>query len=119
VVPIPPPVLAITTTSLPNARPSARYTAVQLQDAGVAVSTSPYLTTVRWSKGPATAPATALPKGMTLSPAGVLSGTPGAHLAPGPTSVSVRVTEKVTTVTGSRKVRTVTTVNASIPLTVN
>jgi hypothetical protein len=95
------------------------HTLVETWDAGVAVSTSPYLTAVRWSKGPATAPATALPRGMTLSPAGVLSGTPGAHLAPGPTSVSVRVTEKVNTVTGSRKVRTVTTVIASIPLTVN
>jgi hypothetical protein len=119
VVTIPPPVLAITTTSLASATPGVTYGPVQLQDAGVAVSTSPYLTSVRWAKGPATAPTTALPRGMTLSAAGVLSGTPNRHLAPGSTTVSVHVTEKVTTVRNGRRVRTTTTVQATIPITVN
>jgi hypothetical protein len=48
----------------------------------------------------------------------VLSGTPNTKLAAGPTSVTVQVTETVTTLNGTKKVKTKTTVQATIPLTI-
>jgi hypothetical protein len=55
---------------------------------------------------------------MKLSKAGVLSGTPNAKLAPGPSSVTISVTETVTTFNGTKKVKTKTMVQATIPLTI-
>jgi len=55
-----------------------------------------------------------LPKGMKLSSAGVLSGTPSAKLGP-PSSITVQVTETVITLNGKKKVKTLTTVQATIP----
>ena len=92
---------------------------MQLEVTGTSASTSPYVTTVRWTKGPATAPATALPEGMRLSAAGVLSGTPNRHLTPGSYTVYVQVTEKVTTVVDGRRVRASTVVTAGIPVAVS
>ena len=83
-----------------------------LQAKGVGVSTSPYVTTLKWK-------VVTLPEGMTLSPAGVLSGTPNRHLAPGPSSVKVKVTETVTTVNGANTVMTKARTRATIPLTIN
>ena len=69
----------VTTTSLPAATRGTPYS-VQLTAAGGA---TPY----RWKK------LTKLPKGMKLSSGGVLSGTPSLKNAPGPVTVSVRVTD--------------------------
>ena len=77
----------------------------------VGISTSPYNTTLKWKK-------VHLPKGLKLSSAGVLSGTPNKHLAAGPSSVTVQATETVTTLNGRKKVKTKTTVQATIPLTI-
>jgi hypothetical protein len=86
----------ITTTSLPSATPGTHYGPVTLttQESGAGA-------TVKWMK-------VKLPKGLKLSSAGVLSGTPNRKLMAGPTSVAVKVTEKV----GMKK----TTVQATIPL---
>jgi hypothetical protein len=101
----------IATTSLPNATPNSPYGPVTLQAAGLGVSANPYTTTLKWKK-------VTLPKGMKLSSAGVLSGTPNKNLAAGPSSVTVKVTETVTTLNGRRKVKTKTTAEATIPLTI-
>jgi hypothetical protein len=49
----------------------------------------------------------------------VLSGTPSAKLAAGPSAITVQVTETVVTLNGKKKVKTPTTVMAPIPLTIN
>ena len=103
-VPLP---FRISTTSLPGATPGAPYSPVTLQAAGEGTSTSPNTTTLKWKK-------VVLSKGLKLSAAGVLSGTPNAKLAT-PTSGTVQVTETVTTLNGKKKVRTRTTVQATIP----
>ena len=101
----------ITTSSLPSATPGVAYGPVTLQEAGAGTSVSPYVTTFKWKK-------VTLPKGLKLSSAGVLSGIPNAKLAAGPSSVTVQVTETVTTLNGKKKVKTKTTVQATIPLTI-
>jgi hypothetical protein len=104
----------IATTSLPNATPKTPYGPdgpVTLQAAGLGVSAPGYTTTLKWKK-------VTLPKGMKLSSAGVLTGTPNKNLAAGPSSVTVKVTETVTTLNGKKKVKTNTTVQATIPLTI-
>jgi photosystem II stability/assembly factor-like uncharacterized protein len=106
------PTFQITTTELPSASPGISYAPVSLQVANVGVSTSPYSTTLKWKK-------VALPKGLKLSMAGVLSGKPSSSLAAGPSSVTVQVTETVTTLNGRKKVKTPTTVQATIPLTIS
>jgi hypothetical protein len=103
--------LSIPTSSIPPAAPSTPYGPVTLQAANVEASTSPYTTTLKWKK-------VSLPKGLKLSSTGVLSGTPNAKLAAGPNSVTVQVTETVTTLNGKKKVKTKTTVQATIPLTI-
>jgi YVTN family beta-propeller protein len=105
------PGFAITTSSLPSATPGVTYSPVALQVGGEGTSTSPYTTTLKWKK-------VTLPKGLKLSMAGVLSGKPSSRLAAGPSSVTVQVTETVTMLNGRRKVRTKTTVQATIPLTI-
>jgi len=101
----------ISTSSLPSASPGVAYGPLTLQETGAGTSTSPYATTFKWKK-------IALPKGLKLSKDGVLSGTPNAKLAAGPSSVTVQVTETVTTLNGKKKVKTKTTVQATIPLTI-
>jgi hypothetical protein len=88
----------ITTTSLPSAAPGTPYGPVTLttQESGADA-------TFKWKK-------VKLPKGLKLSSAGVLSGTPNKKLKAGPSSVTAKVTEKVG--------RTKTTVQATIPLTI-
>ena len=55
-------------------------------------------------------------QGLHLSSAGVLSRTPSHKLGP-PSSVTVQVTEKVTTLNGMMRVRTDTTAQATILFT--
>jgi len=69
------------------------------------------VTTLKWHK-------ITLPKGLKLSSAGVLSGTPSAKLSAGPSSVTVQATETVTTLNGKKKVKTKATAQATIPLTI-
>ena len=102
---------AITTSSLPSATPGVSYGAVTLQTAGAGTSTSPYTTTLKWKK-------VTLPTGLRLSSAGVLSGTPSSKLVGGSSSITVQATETVTTLNGRRKVKTTTTVEATIPITI-
>ena len=54
-----------------------------------------------------------LPKGMKLSSAGVLSGKPSTKLAPGTYPVTVTATETVTTLNGTKKVKTVVRAQAT------
>ena len=108
-------ILSISTTSLPPATPGAPYAPVTLQAANLTTSTSPYATTLDWHK-------VALPKGLRLSSAGVLSGTPNKKLVAGSSSVTVQVTETVTILNGNngkKKVKAKATVQATIPLTMN
>ena len=99
---------SIATTSLPAATPGTAYGPVTLQAANLATSTSPYATTLKWKK-------VTLPKGLKLSSTGMLSGTPNQKLA-APTSVTVQVTEKVTTLNSKGKpVKIKASVQATIP----
>ena len=102
----------IATTSLSAATPGTAYGPVTLQAAGLGTSTSPYATTLKWKK-------VSLPKGLKISKGtGVLSGTPSTKLKAGQSSVEVSVTQTVTTLNGKKKVKTKTTVEATIPLTI-
>ena len=120
----------IADTTLPDATHGVAYAPVQLQTVLPGTSTIPYTTTLKWGKGtlppPNTTgtgvptPTTALPKGMKLSSTGVLSGTPSKKLLPGTYDVIVAVTETVSTVNAAgHQVKTKTTVNATIPVTIN
>ncbi len=102
----------VTTASLPNATPGTAYGPVTLTTQEAGVSASPYTTTLKWKK------VGHLPKGLKLSKTGVLSGTPSTKLKAGMSSVKVSVTETVTTRNGKKKVKTKTTVQATIPLTI-
>jgi hypothetical protein len=105
-------ILSISTTSLPPATPGAPYAPVTLQAANLTTSISPYTTTLKWHK-------VALPKGLRLSSAGVLSGIPNKKLVAGSSSVTVQVTETVTILNGNngkKKVKAKATVQATIPL---
>ncbi len=102
---------AIVVPSLPAAAPGISYGPVTLQAVNLGTSDAPFATTLKWKK-------IALPRGLKLSGSGVLSGTPNARLAAGPNSVTVEVTETVVTLNGRKKVKTPTTVQATIPLTI-
>ncbi len=102
---------AITTSSLPDATRGVSYGPVTLQEGGAGASVSPYVTAFKWKK-------ITLPKGLKLSSAGVLSGIPNNKLVAGPSSVTVQVTETVTTINGKKKVKTKTMVQATIPLAI-
>jgi hypothetical protein len=104
--------LTITTTSLPVATRGAIFGPVTLTTVDVDPSASPFVTTLKWHK------VSPLPKGLKLSGAGVLSGTPSLKMVDGSTSITVSATEKVTTLFGSKKIKTLTTVQATIPLTI-
>jgi hypothetical protein len=97
----------ISTNSLPTATPGTSYGPVPLQAGGLGVSTTGYTTTLRWKK-------VTLPKGLTLSPSGDLAGTPKARSA-APGSVTVQVTETVTTLNGKKRVKNQMTALATIP----
>jgi len=101
----------IATTSLPGAASGVAYGPIPLQTAGEGTSTHPYSTSVKWKK-------IALPKGLKLTSAGVLSGKPSTKLAPGTYSVVVQVTETVITLDGGKKVKTPMMAEATIPLTI-
>jgi len=101
----------ILTTSLPVATPGVAYGPVTLQAAGEDPSAAPYVTALKW-KG------MALPKGLKLSSTGQLSGTPNSRFLAGPTSITVQVTETVTTLSGKKKIKATTTLQANIPLTI-
>ena len=116
-------------TTLPDATRGLAYAPVALKADLPGISTSPYATTLKWGKGtlppPNTTgtgvpvPTTALPKGMKLSSAGILSGTPSKTLLPGTYDVIVGVTQTVSTVNNKgHQVKTKTTVNATIPITI-
>jgi hypothetical protein len=102
---------SIATSSLTAATPGTAYGPVTLQAVNPDASTSPYMTTLKWKK-------ITLPKGLKLSSTGVLFGTPNKKLAAGPSSATVQVTETATTLNGKKKVKTKTTVQATIPLTI-
>ncbi len=91
--------LVITTTSLPDATRGTAYdgTGFSFQATG---GEAPYT----WKK------TAALPKGLVLSSAGVLSGTPSTTLTPGPYSIGVEVTTK----DGKTKVTVSTTLTLQI-----
>jgi hypothetical protein len=103
---------SVLTSSLPGAAPGTPYAPVTLRVAGAGISDSPYATTLKWK-------ALELPKGLKVSPAGALSGTPNAKLQPGSLVVVVQVTGKWTIVNGYTKTKTTTEIQASIPLTIN
>ena len=100
----------IATTALPPATRGSPYRPFALAVGGAGFSTRPYATTFRWS-------ATGLPTGLTLSPDGVLSGTPG-YASPASAAVAFRVTETVTTVTAAGRSKTRSTARATISLAV-
>ncbi len=106
------PGFTITTSSLPSATPGVAYGPATLQETGAGTSDSPYVTTFKWKKK------VALLRGLKLSSDGVLSGTPSHKLVAGPSSVTVQVTETVTTFNGKKTIKTKTTVQATIPLTI-
>jgi hypothetical protein len=110
---------AVATTSLASVTPGTAYGPVTLETIGAGVSAPGFSTGFRWTKGKVKAPVVALPKGMQLSKAGVLSGTPSPFLAAGASSVTVKVTETVTTLKGKKKIKKKTTIGATIPLTIN
>lgn len=98
----------IPTSPLTAAKPGFAYGPVPLQVANEGTSMSPYSTSLKWKK-------ITLPKGMKLSSAGVLSGRPNNKLA-APISVTVQVTETVTTLNSeSKPVKIKTTAQATIP----
>ncbi len=102
---------SVATSSLPSASLGTAYGPVSLTYVGAGQSTNPYTTTVKWKR-------VILPKGLKLSSAGVLSGTPSSKLSAGQSSVTVQATETVTTLNGTKKVKTKTTAQAAIPLTI-
>ncbi len=101
----------IFTSSLPTAMPGTAYGPVMLEASNLGASASPHVTTLKWN-------GVELPKGLKLSSSGVLSGIPSAKLFPGAYFVVVQATETVTTLNGKKKVKTKTTVQATIPLTI-
>ena len=102
----------VATTSLPNAKPGTPYGPVTPQKpVGSETSATGYTTTLKWGK-------VLLPKGLKLSSSGVLSGTPKHQAARSVRSVVVEVTETVITLNGNKKVKTKTTAEATIPLTI-
>jgi outer membrane protein assembly factor BamB len=109
--PSPQGVFAISTASLPDAKRGTAYGPITLQESGAGTSRSPYVTTFKWKR-------VSVPRGLRLSSTGVLAGTPSARLNPGPSSVTVQVTEKVITLNGRSRIKIRTTVQATIPLNI-
>ena len=97
--------------NLAAAKRGTPYGPETLQAVNLDPSSLPYVTTLKWKK-------VTLPKGLKLSSSGVLSGSPNKNLTAGPSSITVQVTETVTTLNGKKKLKTPTTVQATIPLTI-
>jgi len=98
---------------LPPAVPGSPYSATALQVVGVQASATGYVTTLKWFK-------VTLPKGMKLSASGVLSGTPSNKLGANVNgTITIKVTETVVTLNGKQKVKTKTSVQATISLPVS
>ena len=108
----------ISTSTLPGATPGIDYRPFQLTVQEIGASYHPYKTTVTWAQQAVASPATAVPKGMTLSAAGILTGTPSVTLPPEYSLLRIQATETVTSVNGTKKVIIKKTVEASIPLTI-
>ncbi len=87
------------------------YVPAALSTYGVTPSASGYTTTLSWAK-------VALPKGLSITKAGVISGIPNAKLAAGPTTLTVKVTEQVTTVVKGKPVKTKSTAQITLSLTI-
>jgi hypothetical protein len=104
--------LGIATDSLPSAVPGTPYSPVTLRKVGVSASTAPNITSFKWKK-------VSLPSGMKLSQNGVLSGTPSKKVLGAWSAITVQLAETVTTVHGTKKVKNVTIVQATIPLVVS
>ena len=103
---------AITPVVPPAASPGSVYSPLALTYANASPSAGSFTTTFKWK-------ATGLPKGMKLNATtGVLSGKLSAHDATGVFPITITVTETVTTLNGSKKVKTPTTATFTVPLTV-
>ena len=98
---------SFSTTPLPPAIPGQAYGPVTLTTDGAKLSGA----TFKWNK-------VTLPKGLNLSSAGALSGTPNKKLVAGQSSITVQATETVITLNGKKRVKTETTIQATIPLTI-
>ena len=99
----------VSTSSLPNATPGQAYAQVQLQAIGTGLGA-----TLKWKK------AGTLPKGLKLSSAGILSGTPNLRLVAGSNpSVPVQVTETVITINSGKRIKTKTTVSKTLSVHIN
>jgi hypothetical protein len=101
----------IDTASLPDATPGRAYPPIQLTVQNEGTSTSPYQSKLKW-KG------LTLPSWLTLSPTGVLSSATPKSGALGTHSLTIRVTETVTTVSAGITTKTKTTVEATPALIV-
>ncbi len=99
----------ITTTSLPDATSGAAYGPVYLDDRSAGLSTRPYETTVEWG-------AAGLPRWLTLTSRGILTGSP--HQKTGRYSFTVIANETVESLDGTKVVKTETTVSAGMSLKV-
>ena len=96
----------ISTSSLPPTTPGQTYAPVQLHAIGQGPGA-----TLKWKK------AGTFPKGLKLTSAGVLSGTPNVRLVVGTNQpVPVKVTETVITKNGRKKIKTKTTVSKTLTL---
>lgn len=102
----------IGTTSLPNAFPGVAYGPATLTTQEAGISTSPYKTSIKWT-------GIDLPTWLTLSSTGSLSGKPHKKQSLGTDSITVSATETVKTLNGATEVKTKTTVQATISLTVS
>jgi hypothetical protein len=101
----------IETATLPEGTPGSAYPPTQLAVQNEGTSTSPYQTTLKW-KG------LTLPSWLRLSSSGVLSATTPKSGALGTYSITVKVTETVTTVSAGVTTKTKTTVESTLVLTV-
>jgi hypothetical protein len=104
-------VFCISTISLPSATPGKPYGPVTFHAVNIGASTSPHTTKVTWA-------GIELPPGLTMSSAGVLSGTPSTNLIPGLLTVVAYATETVTTVSGKKVKKKKTTTQATIPIAI-
>ena len=99
----------ITTTSLPDATSGSPYGPFHFMVQSLGVSSPTYQTTLTWG-------AIDLPRWLTLTPQGVLTGRPHQKTARYP--VTVTATETVSTLVGKRVVRKTSTVVADLSLKV-
>ncbi len=120
-------------SSLPAATHGVSYAPVALSVAGVTPSSPGYTTKVQWAVascggddrsegsgqrgvGSCSRDKSQIPEGMTLSPSGVLSGTPSKRLVPGTYYVNVQVTQFVVTRGDREPSWSAWTISASLPI---